>query len=364
MDFIKKHGEKLLFLLLLIGLALSVFLAMNAKSNLQRTVDVSPNAGKVELTIDTSSVQDLIAQLENPSDGLKITTDAFTPGVRVICMNPRDKTLIPVDAKICPYCGYEQTVRDRDTDGDGIFDKQEAIWGMNPNDPKDVFLDQDSDGFTTLVEFQNGTDPTNSSDYPPLINYVRLKDVVESSIDFELRGIAKLGDFHMLQLYWKYPDEDRGQVERIREGNTFGRNNEFLVASYTDKRTLIDGKFVDQSEALIRSGSHELVLDREGDGRKGKITESTATLHTILGPEWETDVRVNQTVELDKKSYIIVDINRTTVVMKPSVLPESSTEIIKIQKASAEEIEAMKPAEPEMPGAGEGLGFDFQNMFN
>ena len=345
MEFLKKHGEKVLFLVLVLGLALSVLFALNAKSNMRRTVQISSNAGKVNLSKDTSSIGELITGLTTSPMELAVSTDTFTPDVRVICMNPNDASLIPIDTKFCMYCGYEQTERVRDTDGDGINDSLEAKWGLDPNDPNDVFLDPDEDGFNTLVEFQQGTDPSDSLSFPPLIDYLRFKDVVETSIEFELRGIAKLGDIYKLQLYWKYPDENQGQIQYINEGETFGRNNDLLVESYTQKRPLIDGKYVEQSEAVIRSGSQKLTLMRSGDQKKGKITESSATLYLLMGPEWEKEIRVNQTIELDKKSYIIVDINTSTVVVK-SDEPEA-TETISIFKAEPEELESVNPENPE-----------------
>ncbi len=367
MDFLKKHGEKILFVLLVTGLVVSVLLAINAKSNLQRSVNSSPKAGEIEMTMDVETLQGYIAHLSGEATRMDIITNAFTPSVRVICMNPDDDTLISPDAIICPYCGFKQEDRtdELDTDEDGIPDYKELEWGMNPNDPNDVLLDQDSDGIPTIVEFKAGFSPVDASSHPPLIDYLRLGEVVESSIEFELRGIAKLGEKHTMQLHWKYPDEQRGHTEYIKEGASFGRNKEFTFESYTPKRTLKDGKYVDESKGVIRVGSRKLEIYREGPGNKGKITESTATLFLVQGPEWEEEVRVNETLELDKKSYIIVDINRQTVVLKSDVADSNSPESIKIQKPTPEELDALKPAEPEMnPNfIEEGMPLDMQGMF-
>jgi len=347
MDFLKKHGEKVLFVVLLVALAGSVFLAMSAKGNLQKGVERSPNAKKGDILTDATGVQEMIARLTTDPFQLEVLTDAFTPGVRVICMNPADRTLIPKDAKICPYCGWEQTVRDRDSDGDGIYDKLENTWGLNPNDPKDVLLDQDNDGFSTLVEFESGTDPSDSTNYPPLIDFVRLGDVEQTSIDFMLQGTAKLGSGYTIQIYWKYPDETQGRTEYIKVGNRFGRNNEFLAESFTDKREQVGSRFIDRSRAVISSGRYNTSLGRVGDERYGKMTESSATLSTIRGPEWSQNVRVDQTMELDNKSYKIVDINTETVVIKiASEEPESAVNLT-IKKATEEELESIKPPEDE-----------------
>lgn len=347
MDFLKKHGEKVLFVVLLVALAGSVFLAMSAKGNLQKGVQRSPNAGRGDILTDATGVQEMIARLTTDPFRLEVITDAFTPGVRVICMNPADRTLIPKDAKICPYCGYEQTIRERDSDLDTISDSQEAAWGFDPFDPNDVLLDQDGDGFPTIVEYEYGTDPTDPTSYPPLIDYLRLGDVEQTSIDFMLQGTAKLGSGYTIQIFWKYPEEAQGRTDFIKVGNRFGRNNEFLAESFTDEREQVGNKFIDRSRAVITSGRYKTSLGRVGDERFGKMTESSATLSTIRGPEWSQTVRVDQTMELDKKSYKIVDINTETVVIKTDLVDPESAVNLTIRKATEEELESIKSPEDE-----------------
>lgn len=49
-----------------------------------------------------------------------------------------------------------------DSDGDGIPDEWENLYGMNPNDPTDAEEDSDGDGLSDLAEYLAGTDPTES----------------------------------------------------------------------------------------------------------------------------------------------------------------------------------------------------------
>jgi hypothetical protein len=46
-----------------------------------------------------------------------------------------------------------------DTDGDGLPDYWENLYGFDPRNPNDANLDSDGDGLTNLQEFQLGTDP-------------------------------------------------------------------------------------------------------------------------------------------------------------------------------------------------------------
>jgi len=49
----------------------------------------------------------------------------------------------------------------RDSDGDGLTDKEEAELGTNPN-----LTDTDGDGYSDMVEVDSHTDPTDQSDHP------------------------------------------------------------------------------------------------------------------------------------------------------------------------------------------------------
>ena len=66
-----------------------------------------------------------------------------------------------------------------DSDGDGMPDKFELRWGLNPKDPKDAFLDADQDGFTNLEEYQAGTnpkDPKSRPNYAKKLYYEKLEN--------------------------------------------------------------------------------------------------------------------------------------------------------------------------------------------
>jgi hypothetical protein len=49
-----------------------------------------------------------------------------------------------------------------DRDHDGLPDAYETRFNLAPDDPTDALLDPDGDGLSTFLEYQAGTDPTNS----------------------------------------------------------------------------------------------------------------------------------------------------------------------------------------------------------
>ncbi|MFI1745641.1 polysaccharide lyase [Thalassobellus sediminis] len=53
----------------------------------------------------------------------------------------------------------------KDSDGDGISDKWEKKYGLNPNDASDANKDMNGDGYTNIEKYINGIDPTQRVDW-------------------------------------------------------------------------------------------------------------------------------------------------------------------------------------------------------
>lgn len=102
---------------------------------------------------------------------------------------------IPIDAKICPKCGAVQL--ETDTDGDGMPDKWEEKYGLNPRDPTDAGLDKDNDGFTNLQEYLAGTDPTDPNSNPrfqDIKERMRVQKIYKKPVKLLFKGYIQLGD--------------------------------------------------------------------------------------------------------------------------------------------------------------------------
>jgi hypothetical protein len=57
-----------------------------------------------------------------------------------------------------------------DTDGDGLPDWWEQLYGLDPANGADALVDTDSDGWNNLKEFQLSTDPQTANRAPVLQN--------------------------------------------------------------------------------------------------------------------------------------------------------------------------------------------------
>jgi hypothetical protein len=353
MEFLKNHGEKLLFLVLAAALAVSVLSVLGARGSFEPATDV--DIRKADIAMETADVERVLGLLTTQAPTVEVAMGAFTPASRKVCANPEHAWLIPVDAEECPICGNIQGKDPgQDTDEDGIPDVQESDWGMDLNDPDDAFGDQDNDGFMAITEYRLGTSATDPASHPPLIDFLRLTELDQKSIRFELQGFSQTtADSYTLQLRWAYPGENQWTNGYVKTGAAFGRDNEFRVLRYVEKRTRQeDGRWLDESHAVIQVGRKTLRLGRYGEEARGKVTESLATLKLIAGPDWEQQVRVGAAFDLDKKTYKVIDILNVSVVVKP----DDSDDTRSIQRATDEEVEALTPPEPE-PSPDDPQGF-------
>ncbi len=345
MDFLKKHGEKLLFIVLLALLGGSVALVLG-NSGLGESAP-KPMKKTTPVEVDVSRLDALLAKITVEPPSIEVGMGDFTAGHRVYCRNPEDRTLIPYGTEICPYCDFEQGEGPIDSDGDGIYDEDEIAYGMDPNDPNDVFEDHDGDGFPSGYEVKNDFLPNDPESRPALADFMRLKEMSRSVLTMELRGVSQLTDeISSLQMRWLYPGEQQWQRDIVRTGSTFGRRKEFTAVNFVESRRWdeVQERNVDESYATIRFEDNEIKLMRSGTGRRGNFEKSSATLQLIFGPEWEQVVTIGSSFELDKKTYKVVDIQNEAVVIQQA---DSDTELT-LRKATQEELDELRPPEPEV----------------
>lgn len=114
--------------------------------------------------------------------------DLFTSQARYLCEVCR--LPIKMDAKTCTYdtCKKPQTLLAKnekldlsnvDSDGDGMMDKWELEYGLNPNSPEDADLDLDDDGISNIDECLAKTNPKDPASHPDYKDYMTLVNLEE-----------------------------------------------------------------------------------------------------------------------------------------------------------------------------------------
>ncbi len=246
---------------------------------------------------------------------------------------------IPYEALECPFCLAAQPVIikdvDLDTDGDGLPDKHELAWGLNPQDPADAKGDLDADGFTNLEEHGAKTDPKDSTILPDPVVKLRVANI--KALPFYLRfvGTSVFGDGSLryqlnlqslTQTYFKQlNDEVLGY--KISAYDPKGTAGETLtMIRQSDKRPviLVKGKPVTEQELAIRFA---FLVDR-----------------SLLPPQ-----RLNDVFALRGVEYKVVDIRRESVLIQSVKTGEK----VSVPLLSSEERAAAsgRPSEP-APSAG------------
>lgn len=331
MDFLKKHGEKLFFVLCLLGLAGSLAAVMlGGDTSGTNGYAIAGEKSKIA-AVEPAVLDELLARIQGQAYELSLTTNAFTSAHRRLCVNQNDPALIPVGATHCPFCGSEQTLEDPDTDLDGVTDKVERQYGMNPNDPKDVELDMDKDGFPNGLEITNGFDPTDAQSHPPLIDGLRVNDIEHVVTSVSISGQSKGPTRWAVQIAVRYPGSANPWRKIVNEGDSFGRRSEFKMQSFTEKREFVNGRNRYTRIAKIQVGSNTYEMSPE---KPLEIGNSTVDFELLTDPGYEQSVRVGETFKLDGKTYIVLKIDRNTAVIQSKA---AGSEPLTIRQASADE---------------------------
>ncbi len=205
MQFLKKHYEKvilatlLLIFILLLGFQIMVILRAR-DIEIDTVLGVKPPKPGYPRQVDFSKPEYSDKAIFE-SEKSRWLTDPAKVGKNDICQVeplircPFGPHLIPItdypenNTKApgkCSYCGKEIKVlnttlyiTEDDSDGDGIPDKDEIRWGMNPKDPRDAVNDDDNDGFTNLEEYKaktNPKDPKSRPSYAKKLYYEKIEN--------------------------------------------------------------------------------------------------------------------------------------------------------------------------------------------
>ena len=331
-----RQYDKLIAVIVLIGLVVSPFYLTSAGMNRQRDEELFPKrieslapAGEPLKPIELQGYSDAanLAQsppsLNPPGSG---QADFLTPEHRVMCVEESCKKPIPYEAESCPFCGKAQPRKDgvplpgQDTDNDGIPDEDEEKYGLNMNVAADAELDMDNDGFSNLVEHLAKTDLKDPKSHPPLIELLKLKEVQSIKIPFIFTVLNKMPD-GKLQMTFNVVSPRR--TYWIKEGEDVGdRGWSAVKAEKLFEKRKVEGmgdveKTVEISTVVVRRKSDgKEVTMRINEGRKDTDVEATLVL-----PLDNTEYKavIGGTIKVREETCRVVDV----VSEPPSVTVEN-----------------------------------------
>ena len=340
-DWIRDHYEKMILLAALVALLFScVLLAQQIQGDKD---SAKPGLVRLNWTGTPVAPKDTVPFDAVLASARAEATNALTVAVRTTVSERRVGCVkcgkpIPYDAVECPFCLAAQPaivdIQTLDTDGDGIPDKIELAFGLNPQDPSDSAGDLDNDGFTNLEEVKASpaTDPKNPEVFPN--PFVKLRVAAIRPVPFYLRFVSTstFGD-GTIRFQLNLQTLERTYFVKL-DDVVLG----YKVASYDPKGT----------------GGETLTMVRQSDKRpvvlvKGRpVTEQElAILFVSLVDRSKLPVqRLNDVFALRGAEYKVVDIRRENVVIQNMKTGEKVT----VPLWSTEERAAML-GQPSAPAA-------------
>lgn len=224
----------------------------------------------------------------------------LAPERRVSCVAADCRKPIPYAAEACPFCGGKQPIPPEsdpglDSDSDGIPDKIENKWGMNPNDAADAKGDLDGDGFTNLEEYLAGTDPRDPQAHPALVSLLRVKELRGKPMPLIFSGVNKMPD-GKLQLVFNQKTP-QARTYWVREGAAIGESGWAAAGK-------VEVKFEERDDPAMPGGKRR--VDVSTAEVKRLSDNKTVTLR-IGETGKHTDIEAVLALPLDNTEYTVLE---------------------------------------------------------
>lgn len=314
---IKSSYDKIILMfvvLVLLGSGVYLHIIMPVKkqamSNVEQEIVSYTKAHPDALALDTFQYEDAISRITTPYQlnlqNSSWTNNAmFVPDSRVICIDC--KLPIPYMAMKCPFCTAKQPPLRAldptyDGDKDGMPDLYEKKYGLNHR-TDDTSDDLDNDGFSNIVEFKAGTDPSSSESFPAPDTELVVIDVKADPFDLLFKSSSLLPDkSRMFQINLK--NGERTHFKRLGEQVEGFKVVKFGAGAAKAK----DPGDRDKDVLVLESPSGKKIPLIEGKGTAYK--EYTVTVRfNITGEEFK--MRAGDTFKLKNKEYQFIRVDKS-----------------------------------------------------
>ena len=316
-----RYYDKIVAVVVLLGLLGLLFILLSRiDQNKKDGVDKIRNRPEPNKPAEVISMEPYNAAMRSLQKPMRLEPPSiqdpgcYIPERRVQCVNKDCRKPIPLDAEKCVFCGVEQPkaapVQEiLDADEDGMPDKWEVKYGLNPQNADDAKEDMDGDGFTNLEEFVAGTDPRDPKSHPDLVTLLRVSDVHGKRMPFIFGSKNKMPDGYQLvfnlikakfgqsAIYAKtnsviYASKGGYEAAKIGEAKPEDPKEAYQVVKFTDSSEKRDtGKgykeTVDTSVVVLRRLSDKRDIPLTIGAKKPVITDTEAVLAFPLDKkEW------------------------------------------------------------------------------
>ena len=276
----------------------------------QQLAALKPTAGSLA-AMDMAAYESATKLVRSPFqlDSLPVDKAGFmTPERRVTCVSPTCQKPIPYEAEVCPFCQAKQPAGKPDTEGldtdkDGIPDKVENEWGLNPLDPSDAKGDLDGDGFTNLEEYLAKTDPKDKNSHPSLVNLLRVKELRGKALPIVFSAVNKMpGGKNQLVFNLTAPQR---KTVYVSEDSPIGETVKATGKPETDYVAgKVEPKFEERENPnmpgiKIKVDVSTVTVKRTTDGKEFKLKMNQAGINT--------DVEAVLVLTLDNSEYSVLE---------------------------------------------------------
>jgi len=319
-DFLSKHYEKLILLVMLLFFIFAMVDVLSIarktgevkESDLnipRRDPDYKPQNAKdaafqPSKLLETGKLVWAAGASRDQAKGAAFYSD-FTefPGLAVCMVGKNDKgqeegcgSLVPrfyFSDKPCPNCGRilkvppdrpkmrRNVITADDSDGDGMPDAFERKYNLDASNPYDALYDADNDGFSNIFEMEQNTDPSNARNHPPLwyrLRFVAVRRVV-LPVSFRALNTNKQQDPKLwdIQLNLKQKNSRTGKVTERTQMSRLNSTVQIEGRRYRIKkieRILIDSSGgTRKKETLVAGGTQKESEDKAQDQSKIYLEE-------------------------------------------------------------------------------------------